>query len=224
MLPRRVTCFFLPVQCWGTSAIWSVELSHAACAELSHAGLCCNRSCWVVQIVHLTSKINQECITTLSFLFPQMQLVVQPHPHGEAELLQQSCCQFEMASLGHLPWTFTHAEHVTPSLCSWKAQEVCWFVFLWMNYFKNIFQPFVLILVHFMFVYLFMFSNIYLKEENENIISPWQLKNSFGFCFSRWLIVYMIWIRLTVSHFTAACSFVVGWCTRGWNRWWLKSH
>lgn len=40
---------------------------------------------------------------TLSFLFPQMQLVVQPHPHGEAELLQQSCCQFEMASLGHLP-------------------------------------------------------------------------------------------------------------------------
>lgn len=39
---------------------------------------------------------------TLAFLFSQMQLVVQPHSTVK-QLLLQSCCQFETASLGHLP-------------------------------------------------------------------------------------------------------------------------
>lgn len=157
----------------------------------------------------------------LTFLLPRMLPSVQPHP-----IVKQRCSQgvtpcLKLVLLVKFPelsdiqcmWTF-------PCVAERRRKSV--FSLHLKNSFRSIFQSF-LLLVHFIFISLFMFSKIYLEQENESITSVWQLGISFGFCSSKWLIICMMWIRLTVSHFTAACSLVVDWYTLGWNGWWLKS-
>lgn len=150
----------------------------------------------------------------LTFLVPWMLLSVQPHPTVKQRCSWGVTASLKLFLLVKFP-DLSDIQSVWRFPCVAERMSKFGFFLHWWSSFESIFQSSLLMLVHFIFISLLMFSKIYLEQENESITSPRQLGNSFGFCSSRWLIIYMMWIRLTVSHFTAVCC----WLVYSWVKW-----
>lgn len=100
-----VTCFSHTTWGWSRSGVW-----HVASLTQPSTGLCCNRSCWILQIPSLTSWVSQQGFMVMTFQFPQMPLSVQPH-----STVKQRCSQEITASLKLLS---------SPSYLSFQTESV----------------------------------------------------------------------------------------------------